>query len=199
MEQSRQPNQQGVIGPGREPGEASQPKDGTSRPEQSPPRLSATPTYLQELSREYLNIRVLDPLTAYRIKGQDSLQPTAFLADSLLVRGRHPGTIGALEQAADDAGFALEWDPKGPQDDALVERARSAARDLTAADPERAGLLAEQIDALANVWVRRVRLVVPVDPREPVFKPIDTWRLLQAYRVRVAGGEIGRASCRERV
>ena len=32
--------------------------------------------------------------------------------------------------------------------------------------------------------MRRVRLV-PADPQSPVFKPIDAWRLLQAYRVKV--------------
>src|ERR687894_561716 len=115
-QQSAQPDREEPGKPGQTP---HAPAAGAEVPEQSPPKLSATPPYLQELSREYLNVRVLDPLSAYRIKGQRELQATAFLADSLLVRGRHPATIAALELAAADAGFELEWDPAGETDDAL--------------------------------------------------------------------------------
>src|SRR3712207_27878 len=118
MEQSGQPDQQQpVAGPPATP----EPGGG----EEPTPKLSPTPPLLQDLSREYLNVRVLDPLSAYRIKGQGDLQATAFLADTLLVRGRHPEMVEALREAADEAGFRLEPDPMDADaDDDLLRRAR---------------------------------------------------------------------------
>ncbi|HEY0773991.1 MAG TPA: hypothetical protein VGD51_07915, partial [Nocardioidaceae bacterium] len=74
-----------------------------------PPTLSPHPRYLREAGREYLNVRVLDPLTAYQVVDQPATQPTAFVADSLLVRGFHEETLEALQAAATEAGFALVW------------------------------------------------------------------------------------------
>ncbi len=43
----------------------------------------------------------------------------------------------------------------------------------------------EQRSQLEAVWVERVRLIPRRDRPESVFRPIDTWRLLQNYRARV--------------
>ena len=133
-------------------------------------RLTPAPPYLQGIAQQFLNVRLLDPLTAYQVKGQGGIRPTAFLADSLLVRGRDPRTLEALAKVAAEAGFDLMWDPRTGADDALLERAR---------------LEKDERAALERVWVRRVRLVPAEEPAQPVYKPIDTWRLLQAYRVEV--------------
>lgn len=110
-----------------------------------------------------LKVRVLDPLTAHQVQGQASVRPAAFVADSLLVRGFADETVDALTEVTAEAGFELRWDPRGEEDERALDRAEVS-------DEERTRLRA--------VWVRRVR-IAPAD-RHDVFKPIDTWRLLQA-------------------
>ena len=73
-------------------------------------------------SNGYLKVRVLDPLTAYQVKDQPGVQPTAFVADSLLVRGAAATTWTALAETAAAAGFALQVDER----DEGVRKVRSA-------------------------------------------------------------------------
>jgi len=117
--------------PAREPAHVTQP-------------LSPNPPYLREFSEELLNVRVLDPLTAYQVKDQPGIKPTVFVADTLLVRGRHPDTIANLEQVAGEAGFQLVWDPRNEKDIALLRRAK---------------LTDEQRERLLDSWVSRVKIV----------------------------------------
>ena len=113
------------------------------------------------------HLRVLDPLTAYQLRGQDSApQPTSYVADTLVVRGDNPRTFEALGRAAHEAGFLLEPDEESESDFGLLATAP---------------LTDEQRLELTRVWTRRVRLV-PGPENIEVHKPIDIWRLLQAYR-----------------
>ena len=88
--------------------------------------------------------RLLDPATAYRRQDESAPLATAFVADSLLVRGWHEETEAALTRVAESAGFQLVWDvPEGRDDRALIARA---------------GLSTEDREALESIWVTRVRL-----------------------------------------
>src|SRR3712207_9017993 len=87
-----------------------------------------------------VQVRFLDPLTAYQSTVQGGVQPTAFVADTLLVRGRHPRTVAVLEEVAEAAGFALRWDSRSDRDDDLLARS---------------GLAPEPLAELEAVWVRR--------------------------------------------
>ena len=114
--------------------------------------------------------RVLDPGTAYQVHDQPGVRETVYVADALLVRGRHPDTYAALEAVAAEAGFTL---------------ARDEGSDLGREVLDRAPLTAAQRAELEAVWVEQVRLEPRRDREETVFRPIDTWRLLQSYRSRV--------------
>ncbi len=117
------------------------------------------------------HLRVLDPLTAYQLRGQEAApQPTAYVADTLVVRGDDSRTFEALARAAHEAGFVMTPDPESERDFALLATAP---------------ITVEQRRELTRVWTRRVRLV-PGPDNIDVHKPIDIWRLLQAYRALVA-------------
>jgi hypothetical protein len=115
-------------------------------------------------------VLVLDPSTAYRTKTGADPRPTTFMADALLVRGRHPATWDALRRVAADAGFLLHQ-----------EEGDTLHRDLL----DEAGLSDERRAELADRWVERVRLRPDPAREDDVFRPIDTWRLLQSYRTAV--------------
>ena len=112
----------------------------------------------------------LDPGTAYQVHDQPGVRETVFVADALLVRGRHPDTYAALEAVAAEAGFELARD-----------EGSALGREVL----DQAPLTPEQRSQLEAVWVERVRLSPRRDRPESVFRPIDTWRLLQNYRARV--------------
>ena len=86
-----------------------------------------------------------------------------------MVRGDNPRTFEALGRAAHEAGFLLEPDEESESDFGLLATAP---------------LTDEQRVELTRVWTRRVRLV-PGPENIEVHKPIDIWRLLQAYRAMV--------------
>jgi hypothetical protein len=54
--------------------------------------------------------RTLDPETADQVHDQPGVRETAYVADALLVRGRHPDTLAALEEVAAAAGLELARD-----------------------------------------------------------------------------------------
>ena len=59
-----------------------------AKPGRQSPTLSPHPAHGHDLHAGQLNVRVLDPLTAYQVKDQTPVQPAAFVADSLLVQLR---------------------------------------------------------------------------------------------------------------
>ena len=54
--------------------------------------------------------RTLDPETADQVHDQPGVRETVYVADALLVRGRHPDTLAALEEVTAAAGFELVRD-----------------------------------------------------------------------------------------
>ena len=117
---------------------------------------------------------LLDPSTAYQRKDQPAPRPTAFVADALLVRGRHPDTEAALARVAERAGFRLVWDEEHP------ERDTRPTADVELLDAAR--LTDEQRAALEAVWVARVRLA-PLDTRpDAVFRPRRGYRWVTCRR-----------------
>ena len=68
---------------------------------------------------------VLDPTTAYQVRGQGPIRSTVFTTETLLVRGWHEETVGALEQVAKDAGFRLKWDSRRRRDREMLQSSGS--------------------------------------------------------------------------
>ena len=127
----------------------------TVRPPQ-PPILGDT------LAR--VNGHVLVPERAGTVAGHP-VNPTAYVGDELLVQGRTEGeAMAALVEAASRTGQQLS-------PSAALSTKRQAYVDALA---DRA--LSEVAE---RVWVTRLRLTPPEDPRAP--RP-DSWSVLQAYR-----------------
>ncbi len=138
--------------------------------------LPAQPRVVQQVSEAYAKVRMLDPTTAYIRLGDKPVQPTAYRADSLLVRGSDPEVLRRLRELAHDkAGFDVEEDPQNQRDRALLDRASQTA-----------GLTEEQRGQLEDIWVYRVFLTPRRDRDGAAFRPIDTWRLLQDFRAEMA-------------
>src|SRR5687767_6388703 len=74
-------------------------------------------------SSGFLNVRVLDPTTAYQRTGQGMVRPTAHLADTLLVRGSSEAVTTALHEVTAAAGFELVWDERGEREREHLENA----------------------------------------------------------------------------
>ncbi len=137
--------------------------------------LPSQPRVVQQLSDDYMKVRLLDPTTAYQLVSQKTtVLSTAYRADSLLIRGGDPEVLRRLrELARDKAGYDVDEDDLNQRDRDLLDQA------------EEAGLTAEQRRQLDDIWVTRVFLT-PRQDRSEAFRPIDTWRLLQDFRAEMS-------------
>ena len=115
---------------------------------------------------------LLDPTTAYRTKLTGSTcVPSTFVSGALLVRGRHAETWAALEAATKRRLGGVPF----------VEGRDRLGRDLLRpCGPGREavprGCSIRPVGSSGSGW-RRTRRA-----RDAVFRPLDTWRLLQSYR-----------------
>jgi hypothetical protein len=137
-----------------------------AEPDRPLPHLAPTPRR-HGPRRDHLdprNGRFLDPARAPRFDGE-TLQPTAYAGDQLLVRPGRDGTIDPEVREALDVAAA--------PDVVGVETVDAELADLAA----RAGLLESDEHPL----VLRVRLRRPEGDDEP-RDPADAWRVLQRFR-----------------
>lgn len=115
--------------------------------------------------------RFLEPASAVQLPGeQPRIQPTAYVANALLVRtGDSDKVLDTLSAVAKKSGYYARRDPHGVGD-------RSWLDGLALTD--------EQRHEIAHRWVERIRLVPDRESQELV-RADDAWRVLQSYRLAV--------------